>query len=227
MKAFNRSNVRDLTSRIPDALKTLAAELGLEFTVDSARFSEDTTTFRLVARTKNEMGVVEASAHSHGAADGGASRFGLKLFGHLIGSTWYVREEVYTCIGYNTSRPKYPIQLKRVSDGRVSKATFGFLQSGEQLVMPSAEDFKVWFTVDPDSDAVKESDVEICDRVQRYLENVYPQEEGDTLFSLVDEFNEMGVAAFYHQRAYEALFIKGIQYAISLLSKDIKRERRK
>ena len=68
------------------------------------------------------------------------------------------------------------------------------------------EDFIKWFTLDPDSDAILESDAEICDRVQSYLENNYPIEDGDKFFTLVDKFNEKGIANKWAKRAYELLF---------------------
>lgn len=204
-KEFNRSTVREISQKIQEVLSEYCKGWDYELTINGGNFSADKVKLNLEIRMKNSDGTIVVSDVSHSIADSAASRAGLKLAGHLIGSTWNVKGNVYVVTGYNAKRRSYPVSLKR-EDGRLSKAPVMFLAQGTQVTKPTLEDFTKWFTLDPDSDAILESDVEICDRVQGYLENNYPIEDGDKFFTLVDKFNELGIAKKWAKRAYELLF---------------------
>lgn len=95
------------------------------------------------------------------------------------------------------------------TDGRKSKCPAGFIRQGTQLVKPTESEFITWFTIDPDSDAVKESDVTVCDKVNDYLSVTLPEEEGDTFFSLVDAMNmkfRITKLKVYAKEVYKALY---------------------
>ena len=81
-----------------------------------------------------------------------------------------------------------------------------FLAQGIQVTKPTLENFVKWFTLDPDSDAILETDAEICDGVQSYLQNNYPADITYKFCNLVDNFNEKGIAKKWAKRAYELLF---------------------
>lgn len=204
-KEFNRSTVREISQRIQEVLSEFSKCGDYEYTINGGNFSADKAKLNLEVRIKNSDGTIVVSDYSHSIADSAASSSGLKFEGHLIGSTWNVMGDTYTVTGYNTKRRSYPVSLKR-EDGRLSKAPVMFLAQGTQVTKPTLEDFTKWFTLDPDSDAILESDVEICDRVQSYLENNYPIEDGDKFFNLVDKFNELDIAKKWAKRAYELLF---------------------
>lgn len=205
-KEFNRSNVKEISQKVQEVLFEFFKSGDYDFTINGGNFSADKLKLNLEIRMKNSDGTIMVSEASHSLADAAASRAGLKLMGHLIGSTWNVKGSIYIVVGYNTKRPSYPLSLKR-EDGSLSKAQVRFLAQGVQITIPTLDEFTKWFTMDPDSDAILESDAEICDRVQSYLENNYPIEDGDKFFNLVDNFNEKGIATKrYAKRAYELLF---------------------
>lgn len=204
-KEFNRRKVREISQKIQEVLSEQCNGWDYELTINGGNFSADKVRLNLEVRMKNSDGSIVVSDVSHSIADSAASGAGLKLAGHLIGSTWNVKGIIYTVTGYNSKRRSYPVSLKR-EDGRLSKAPVMFLAQGTQITRPTLEDFTKWFTMDPDSDAILESDAEICDRVQSYLENNYPIEDGDKFFNLVDKFNEKGIAKKWAKRAYELLF---------------------
>ena len=197
--------VKELSQRIQEILSEQCAEWDYEITLNGGSFSADKAKLNLEIRMKDSDGSVVISDASHVIADSAASHQGLKVEGHLLGSIWNVKGHVYNVVGYDTKRPKYPVSL-RGSDGRFSKTNLRFLSQGIQITLPTLEEFTKWFTMDPDSDAILESDAEICDRVQSYLENNYPIEDGDKFFALVDKFNEVGIAKKWAKRAYELLF---------------------
>lgn len=204
-KEFNRSTVREISQKIQEVLSDYFKSGDYELTINGGNFSADKVKLNLEVRMKNSDGTIVVSDTSHSIADSAANRAGLKFEGHLIGSTWNVKGNIYVVTGYNTKRRSYPVSLKR-TDGRLSKAPVMFLSQGTQITRPTLEDFTKWFTMDPDSDAILESDAEICDRVQSYLENNYPIEDGDKFFNLVDNFNDKGIAKKWAKRAYELLF---------------------
>lgn len=205
-KEFNRSTVREISQKIQEVLSDYFATADYEFTINGGNFTADKAKLNLEVRMKNADGTIVVSESSHCIADSAASIKGLKLEGHLIGSTWSIKGNTYVVTGYNTKRRSYPVSLKR-ADGQLSKAPILFLACGTQITTPTLDEFTKWFTMDPDSDAILESDAEICDKVQNYLESNYPVEDGDKFFELVDKFNDKGIAKKrWAKRAYELLF---------------------
>lgn len=188
-KEFNRSNAKELSNKIQDALSELGKEYGVSITTGNGKFDAKKFVVQLNCRILSETGEVEAAEYLHSLANGNMKSSGATVIGNVIGSVWSIKDSIYTVMDYVPKRPKYPFSLQR-SDGRMSKCPTGFIKQGIQLVKPTESEFKIWFTVDPDSDAVKNSDVEICDRVNDYLGVTLPVGEGDTFFELVDAMNE-------------------------------------
>lgn len=204
-KDFDSSSVREISQKIQEVLSNYFTSGDYEFQINGGNFSTDKIKFNLEVRMKDSDGTIVVSGLSHSVADSAASREGLKFVGHLIGSVWDVKGYTYTVKEYNARRPKYPLSVKR-SDGKSLRCAITLLKYGVQITSPTLEEFTKWFTLDPESDAISESDVEVCDRVQSYLENNYPVKDGDKFFALVDAFNEKGIAKKWAKRAYELLF---------------------
>ena len=221
-KVFDRKMSKELADKIKQLLNT---ELGVDFdfTTEGGKFTDDKLVIKLACKIKGSDGAVVVSDDTHRAADAAVERSGYKVIGHLIGSVWRVKEDLYEVTGYNTRRPKYPCSLRR-ADGKSAKAPISFLVQGEQLTQPTRAEFTTWFSVDPDSDAVRESDVEICDRVQDYLD-VHFMEAMDKYYPLVDKINEIGVkvAKKLAPMAYENLFIFGAEKAYKHLKTEYKK----
>lgn len=205
MERFDRNAAKEIAQEIKKVLNERYGAEKFEFSIPRGTFCDDKLSFNLVVRRKNEDGTLTVSDNTHKCADMNAAREGLKFEGHLIGSIWAVNGKCYIVTDYHANRSRYPISLK-CSDGTAIKANNDFLMKGIQYLAPAEREFVKWFTIDPDSDAVRESDVEICDRVQGYLECAYPAEQGDKFFGLVDKFNEKGIAKKWAKRAYELLF---------------------
>ena len=205
-KKFNRSTVKEISQKVQEVLSEYLKTDDFEFTINGGSFTDDKVKLTLEVQLKDSDGSTVVSDASHSTADSAASCAGLKFEGHLIGSMWNVKGSVYTVTGYYAKRWSYPIALKR-TDGYLAKAPFSFLKQGEQIVCPTALEFFKWFTMDPDSDAILESDAEICDRVQLYMESTYPSEVGDQFLKLVDKLNDVGIAKKWSKKAYDLLFL--------------------
>lgn len=227
-KEFNRSTVKEIADRIQSSLASVAEEFGIELNVNGGKFDAGKFTLKLDGILTSEGGVIVAPEGKHSMADYEFTSKKVSLVGHAIGSMWNIRGEIYTVIDFVAKRPKYPFQLKRV-DGRLSKCAIGFLSQGTQMVKPTESEFITWFTVDPDSDAVVESDVEICDRVNDYLSLTLDELGCDRLFNLVDSMNEKFKGKKlenYAKESYRILFhesegaLKGVNlYLSSLINK--------
>lgn len=207
-KKFNRSMANEVAKKVQEALSDYFKTSDFSFTVGSGNFNEGRIRLNLDIRMKNEDGSVVVSDSENSAADEAAQAAHLKVEGHLIGSRWNVQDIQYEVVGYYPRRKRYPLSVRH--NDSIKKASFAFLLRGEQVLAPTQDDFYKWFTIDPDSDAVRESDVEIIDRVQYYMENNYPVEQGAKFLSLVDKFNEKGIAnKVVSNKMYQMLFVRG------------------
>lgn len=204
-KEFNRAMAKELANRIQEVLFKFVGDDGYAVSVSGATFTSDKLKLNVEVRMKGSDGSIVFSENTHAIADAAAHKVGVKYEGHILGSSWMVDGKLYNVIGYSSRRHAYPLSLKR-EDGSAVRASMGYLMRGTQVTKPTLEDFTKWFTMDPESDAILESDAEICDRVQSYLESNYPIEDGDKFFNLVDKFNELGIAKKWAKRAYELLF---------------------
>lgn len=178
-------------------------------------FSDDTLDLKVEFKIKNEDGTIQVSNDRHFEADAFAKEAGIKVEGHFIGSVWSVNNKIYIVDSISLRSRKFPVKVKEYSDDMMGKVTVAFLNRGVQILKPTRIEFIKWFTLDPDSDAIRESDAEICDNVQAYMNYKYPDEDGDKYLGMVDNFNEKGIARTYASTAYNDLIRDdiGIQQA--------------
>lgn len=214
---------KKVSEEIARKIEGILSKSGYTFSISNIIPYSDTV--RILLDVKVGEGVPVAAIT---AADSYAKSGGLAFKGHFIGSVWKVKCSYYTVADYVPRRKRYPVSLRR-EDGRLVKASILFLARGEQVYVPDEKDFIKWFTLDPDSDAILESDAEICDKVQAYMERVYPGDDGQKFFSLVDEMNERGVAHKWAGLAYSYLFERSysVYRAYAVMEEDYKNTLRK
>lgn len=208
MKEFTKPNVRIVSDRIQGLLNELGKELGIEIKMGGGSFTPDSFTLKVKGSIKNEDGSTFVSDDRHSVANHAAYVNGIVYEGpNVIGTIWKsIKGDFYKIVGYDSKKRSYPVLLED-ADGKRLKTSFR--SSGtfyKQLVQPTLEQFTTWFTIDPDSDAVSESDVEVCDNVQEFMEMAFPHEEGDTLFTLVNKLNDLGIAKRNSKQVYTTLF---------------------
>lgn len=213
-KEFNRKNVREISDKVSEALKGIEKELGIEFDLTSCRFSPDKLIIKVEAGIK-QNGKVVVSDSRHSQVNSTVKSYGLKFSGNFIGSLWKHRNRLLRVTGYETSRPKYPVSLVD-ANGRRTKAGVSFMCGLVQIEKPTFEQFKIWMTIDPDSDAVRESDVVIFDKVQDYIDMAYPVKEGDTFVELANKAYEKKLRVSELRKVYSALE-ESIESAIKTL----------
>lgn len=223
-KVFRSSSVKELYKEVQKVLEENLSDYS--FVVTNGSYSPDRMKISLEIRMKDEDGNVVVSDERNAQVDSLASSLGVHVSGHALGSVWKVRNQIYTVENINSKSYKYPFLLKRM-DGKMSKASASFMKAGIQLIKPSESDFVKWFTMDPDSDAILESDAEICDNVQRYLETTYSKDESlDKFLDLVDTLNEMGIAKKCAKQSYKVFSKEGIEAAYIFLKSIYKKNKK-
>ena len=214
-KVFTRSSVRDYQEKLQERLNEIGKEFGLTLTLTGGNYSSDKFKLNLEGRMLGEDGSAIVSDTFHALVDSKAKYAGLDVHGHLIGSIWKVRDEVYTVTDYKSKRPKYPISLTTAA-GRSVKASINFLKQGKQLTLPTEDEFYIWLTVDPEEDAVRESDVEIVDRVQDYFESAYDY-CCDPFLEAASKLTEKGVSRKNSKRIYNSIVRENLKVATDLI----------
>lgn len=192
---------KEISKKVQEVLRTHYGDDTLEFLVNGGSLGSDKLTLKLDIRMKDAAGAFVIDEVKHINADSVVRRAGLEFTGHILGSKWLVKDTIYEVVDYIRKRPKYPIQIKNAS-GSLSKCSIGFLKSGSQICKPTCTEFTTWCVVDPDSDAVKESDVEVCDRVADYMGCTYPIDKVELLCDYINNLLDMKKAEQYASYIY-------------------------
>ena len=216
---FNREQVREITKKVKEVLSEYFKDSELDAIVKRATYSDDKLSLT-VDFSKKDGNKTFVSDYTNKICNNAASKAGCKFVGNFIGTIWSVDSKGFLVKDYVNSRRKYPITIQK-EDGTTAKCGFDFLKGRKQLMFPTASAFSVWFTLDPDSDKVRESDVEIYDNVQSFMQLFYTEEDGiEKFFDVVDKLNEKGIANKKMARdIHKTLQSKGLSEAYVLAKK--------
>ena len=222
MEKFSKAIAKEISEKVQEVLRSHYEDDTLEFFVNGGSLSSDKLTLHLDIRMKDAAGALVIDEEKHIIADNAIKRAGLEFTGHILGSKWLVKGDIYEVVDYIGRRPKYPIRLRRC-DGAISKCSMGFLKSGAQITKPTCTEFTTWCVVDPESDAVRESDVEVCDRVADYMDATYPSDKVEVLCNYINYLLDMKKAKQYASYIYCELD-GGIDRAIKFAKDAYKKE---
>lgn len=186
MEKFTKTTARDFVDTLREDLRTLGDKYGMAINLGSGRFTETTLTLKVICTIKDDTGALKVSDSQNTVADSFARTNGISLSGHIIGSVWVVKEDYYVISRFETKNRKYPFILTDV-EGNTTKCGIGFIRAGKQITFPETKDFVTWAVTDPDDDAVRESDVEICDNVNAYFTLTMDKKNQDTFFGVVND----------------------------------------
>lgn len=197
------------------------------FTLGSSKILGSVATISFNMRDTDERGLKVFSDYEHITADMDARSAGVEFKGNLLGSHWRIQGDVYTIIGYNTRRPKYPVILLS-EDGEQRKCSFTLLVASEQYFpseysdreLYSYEEFLKWVELDPESDTISPADEELVDAVNDYItfkiEDAPERVEG--FFDLFSEFETKKGYKKLLPDLYAALFVhKDMREALSVM----------
>lgn len=206
VKEFNRSNAREISSRVQELLDNLSDELGLTLKMDGGRFSADKLTLKVEVTIQNEDGGRMISDQTNGHADREAKSEGISFKApHFIGSIWNLNGKAGLCkvVDYKSKNRSYPFIVESYESGeRFKVGSYSFLM-GKELVPPTDIEFMKWFTLDVEDDTISQEDEEICDRINEYMSVAYPSEE---FFDACSEVLEKGFADTIWGGIYSMLF---------------------
>lgn len=209
VKEFNRSNARELSNRIQEALDTLSEELGLTLKMDGGRFSSDKLTLKVEVTIQNEDGSRMISDQTNGHADREAKLSGITFKApHFIGSIWELsgRADLCKVVDYKSKNRSYPFIVESYESGKRFKAGSYSFRTGKELAPPTDVEFMKWFTLDVEDDTISPEDEEICDRVNEYMSVAYHSEE---FFDACGEIYDKGLASTIWGGIYSMLFQHG------------------
>lgn len=224
MDMITRQFTKEISQKVQDALQVLASEMGVTIETAGASFDDVTIRLKLSIRKAQENGEKMFTCKESHEANAYAVAHGVKFEGDLLGSRWYnPKLGAVTVTDFKSNRPTYKYIITS-PDGSHKKCPVSFFTLSEtrQLVLPIVRDFVIWCTIDPDSDAVRESDVEIYDRVDETLSLLYTGEVADRFYRLIDYLAgkcSREVMTTIAHRAYTALVCKGIENANEVLTK--------
>lgn len=119
---FNNANIKELRGRISAALDAEFDGSPIEITIGRISYSSDKASIKVEAHSEG----TESSAKTEW--DFGCSRYGLKP--EDFGRQFNFRGTRYRIAGLKTSRPKYPMQVERVSDDSSFKMTQSMVRAG-------------------------------------------------------------------------------------------------
>ena len=186
MEKFTKTTARNFADTLREDLKTLGDKYGMAINLGSGRFTETTLTLKVICTIKDDTGALKVSDSQNATADSFARTNGISFSDHIIGSVWAVKEDYYVISRFETKNRKYPFILTDV-EGNTIKCGAGFIRAGKQITFPETKDFVTWAMTDPDDDAVRESDVEICDNVNAYFTLTMDKKNQDTFFGVVND----------------------------------------
>lgn len=186
MEKFTKTTARDFVDILREDLKNLGDKYGMAINLGSGRFTETTLTLKVICTIKDDTGALKVSDSQNTIADSYAKTNDISFSGHIIGSVWTVKEDYYVISRFETKNKKYPFILTDV-EGNTTKCGVGFIRAGKQITFPETKDFVTWAVTDPDDDAVRESDVEICDNVNAYFTLTMDKKNQDIFFGIIND----------------------------------------
>jgi len=121
---MKRKEVMELQKRIVQELEDLGKELGVEFGLGRATYTDNNATFKVTASD-----IVDGQALSPIVEDFNlfASQFGLKKSD--LGRVFHRNGDAYKIIGLKRKAHKYPILIEDVSTGRKFKVSTDIVKS--------------------------------------------------------------------------------------------------
>lgn len=209
VKEFNRSNAREISNRIQEALDSISGELGLTLKMDGGRFFADKLTLKVEVTIQNEDGGRMISDQTNGRADRKAKSSGISFKApHFIGSVWELSGRAGLCkvVDYKSKNRSYPFIVEAYESGKRFKAGSSSFHMGRELVPPTDIEFMKWFTIDVEDDTISPEDEEICDRINEYMSVAYPSEE---FFDACGKIYDKGLANTIWGGIYSMIFQHG------------------
>lgn len=194
---FTHENLLVLRKQMNDALTEVTKTTGVVFSIGNIRFDEVSFKVTLSARTTDEGGAMKASTDEKARADFAAASNGIKYgTGGVIGSSYVsARGELFTVVGYNSRKRKFPFRIDLPGTG-IRNCTIGYLQSSTLLDKDgiTLEQFEKWAMAPSDIpyEELPENVQQASDKVVGFLGTFGDTESVDELFDAVEKLYRKG-----------------------------------
>lgn len=207
---FTRENMREISEILQKHLNEASKEVGVEFTMSGGSFLDSSATLKVKCKLLTEGGAIATSEFEYERADNRARTNGVNFKSpHFVGSVWENSSlGMFRVDDINTRNRRYPVLLT-TKDGGKRKASYITFRSATEVLPPSMDDFKTWFTIDPEDDRITSKQEETSDRVTAYLDTRYQGNKTyDMFFEVAGAFLEMiaGKVTARHLRVAQQLY---------------------
>lgn len=208
---FTKENMREISEILQKHLNEASKEVGVEFTMSGGSFLDSSATLKVKCKLLTEDGTIATSEFEYERADNRAKTNGVKFKSpHFVGSIWENSSlGMFRVDDINTRNRRYPVILT-TAEGSRRKATYSTFKTATEILPPSMDEFKIWFTIDPEDDTITRVQEEISDKVTDYLATrYYGNETYDEFFEVANDFLCKVIAGKVtprHQRIAQQLY---------------------
>lgn len=116
IKQFQKSDIKELRSKMTDAMSTICKEMGIEsLEIGTIHFTDATCSMKITGKLKSNV----KAAIEHNAFH--ASLFGLPA--DVVGRQFSYRGQSFTIDGIDLKKRRYPVLAHDSNDGRKYKFT--------------------------------------------------------------------------------------------------------
>ena len=188
MEELDRVKLREIRETLASHLKEIEEKLGVTFSVGSISYGSTKASIKLDMQLLTTSGERAYSETDHMMADRAMAEKGIKLNGHVLGSTWKKAGRTLKVIGHNPRKPKYCMKI--IVDGTTeANAPAAYFISAEQVLFekPSFEDFKFWIDTDGDADHLTTRQVDLYDQINEWVANKVGDDLAESFFNLLSE----------------------------------------
>lgn len=205
MKEFSSTSVRRLREIVEEELSDLCKRENIKIEIFHTNYKLYSAEMRLQISIVDDSGEIAHTDSENEFYNNVASRLEIPFTGNFLNSLWVDTDgKVFKVVEYNRKNSKYPIIFEK-NGTRYKTSAWTFKTGAKQLVKPDKDAFILWCNMDPDDDCVRESDVEIWDRVQLYMENALSDSD---YTAFMEAFNEIASKIDSDEKILDTLYSK-------------------
>ena len=190
---MNRAQVRGISEELEKLCNDWAKKRGLVVKIGVGHFDSVSFDVRLKVTEIDGNGKLKYSSNDIMVADMGVRAKGVKFDRHILGSQWKLNDGRVMTINHYTSRGRYNLHYHCWDDGKDYKGAPTMLLAATQILKPTEDDFKDYFSVDNiDDDRISRSREQAYDKVNDWISYQaisYPEESDklEKVFDLIDK----------------------------------------
>ena len=190
---MDRAQVRGISEELEKLCNDWAQKRGLVVKIGGGHFDSASFEVKMRVTEIDNNGKLKYSSTDITLADMGVRAKGVKFEGHILGSQWKLNDGRVMTINHYTRRGRYNLHYHCWDDGKDYKGIPAMLFTATQILKPTEDDFKDYFSVSNiDDDRISRSCEQAYDKVNDWISYQaisYPEESDklDKVFDLIDK----------------------------------------